>query len=164
AVVMLFLPAAVVKLPGVAGRAAGPAPEPKGPLKVLLALVLRAPLAVVLFSLAIFGVSVWGMTKIRVETKFIDYFHQKSEIYQGLDYIDNRMGGTTPFEVLLTSPTPGFFKTPDGLAALDAVGKFFDGVPETGNLRSLKTFVDEGRKAVKAKDAQLLALIAGMAK
>lgn len=165
-VVMLFLPSTVVGLPAVAGRAAGPATEARGPLKLLLTLVLKAPLAVVLFSLAVFGVSIWGMTRIRVETKFIDYFHQKSEIYQGLDYIDNRMGGTTPFEVLLSSDKPNFFKTPEGLAALDSVGKFFEGVPETGNLRSLKTFVDEARKAFpkSAKDVQVLGLVTAMAK
>jgi predicted RND superfamily exporter protein len=170
-VVMLFLPATIVALPAAPGRASGAAPEPKGALKGLLTLVLRAPLGVVLFSLAVFGVSVWGMTKIRVETKFIDYFHQKSEIYQGLDYIDNRMGGTTPFEVLLSSATPGFFKTSEGLAALDAVGRFFDTVPETGNLRSLKTLVDEVRKAfadregkVRAKDSQILGVVTAAAK
>jgi predicted RND superfamily exporter protein len=104
------------------------------------------------------------MTKIRVETKFIDYFRQSSEIYQGLDYIDNRMGGTTPLEVILTSETPGFFKTPEGLTALDAVGRFFDAVPETGNLRSLKTFVDEAKKGrPRATDAQILNLIFTMA-
>lgn len=146
--VMLFLPSTVVGLKGVAGRAAGPAVEPKGPLKLLLTLVLRAPLLVVLFSLAVFGVSIWGMTKIKVETKFIDYFRQKSEVYQGLDYIDTHVGGTTPLEVMLSSPTPGYFKTDKGLAAIDAVGKFFDGVPETGNMRSMKTLVDEIRKAV----------------
>lgn len=161
-VVMLFLPSTVVALPAVPGRAAGPAVEPKGPLKVLLMLVLRAPLAVVLFSLAVFGVSIWGMTKIKVETKFIDYFRQKSEIYQGLDYIDTRVGGTTPLEVILSSPTPGFFKTAEGLAAIDAVGKFFDTVPETGNMRSLKTLVDEGRKAVgkNVKDTQIVGMAA----
>jgi len=163
-VVMLFFPATIVALPAAPGRASGAAPEPKGPLKGLLTLVLRAPLAVVLFSLAVFGVSVWGMTKIRVETKFIDYFHQKSEIYQGLDYIDKNMGGTTPFEVLLSSPTPGFFKSPEGLAALDAAGKFFAGVPETGNVRSLKTLVDEVRKTMRAKDQQILGLVTAMAK
>jgi predicted RND superfamily exporter protein len=166
AVVMLFLPATVVARPAVSGRAAGVAREPKGPLKALLTLVLRAPLAVVLFSLAVFVASIWGMTKIRVETKFIDYFHQKSEIYQGLDYIDNRMGGTTPLEVILKSGTPGYFKTPDGLAALDAVGRFFETVPETGNLRSLKTLVDEARKAFKpgAKEPQILNLVLAYAK
>lgn len=163
--VMLFFPATIVALPAAPGRASGAAPEPKGPLKGLLTLVLRAPLAVVLFSLAVFGVSVWGITKVRVETKFIDYFHQKSEIYQGLDYIDKNMGGTTPFEVLLSSPTPGFFKTPEGLAALDAVGKFLTDVPETGNVRSLKTLVDEVRKTLpRAKDLQILGLITAMAK
>ena len=163
-VVMLFLPATVVTLPGVTGRAAGPTSEPRGPLRLLLALVLRAPALVVLFSLAVFGVSVWGMTKIKVETKFIDYFHQKSEIYQGLDYIDNQMGGTTPFEVILTSPTPGFFKTAEGLAALEGVGKFFASVPETGNLRSIKTLVDEVRKGYRARDPQILGLLTGFAK
>lgn len=153
--VMLFLPSTVVSLPGVPRRATGSVLEPRGPLKVLLTLVLRAPLAVVLFSLAVFGVSIWGMTKIRVETKFIDYFHQKSEIYQGLDYIDNHMGGTTPFEVVLSSGTPNFFKSSDGLAALEAVGRFFESVPETGNLRSLRTLVDEGRKAYPARDGKV---------
>jgi predicted RND superfamily exporter protein len=166
AVVMLFLPATVVTRPAVSGRAAGPAREPGGPLKALLTLVLRAPLAVVLFSLAVMGLSIWGMTKVRVETKFIDYFHKNSEIYQGLDYIDNRMGGTTPLEVILKSETPGFFKTPEGLAALEAVGGFFESVPETGNLRSLKTLVDEARKAFRpgTKDAQVLGLVIAMAK
>jgi predicted RND superfamily exporter protein len=165
AVVMLFLPSTVLRLPGLPGRAAGPAPEPRGPLKALLTLVLRAPLAVVLFSLAVLGVSVWGMTKVRVETKFIDYFHQKSEAYQGLDYIDNHMGGTTPLEVILSSDTPGFFKSAAGLAALDTVGKFFDGVPETGNLRSFKTLVDEARKALpRSKDADLLNIVTRLAK
>ncbi len=164
--VMLFLPSTVVSLPAVAGRAAGPATEPKGPLRWLLALVLRAPLAVVIFSVVVFGVSIWGITKIRVETKFIDYFHRKSEIYQGLDYIDKRVGGTTPFEVILSSPAPGFFKTAEGLAAIDAVGQFFATVPETGNLRSLKTLVDEGRKAVgkKPTDPQLVAMAGSWAK
>jgi predicted RND superfamily exporter protein len=166
AVVMLFLPATVVSRPAVSCRAGGPAREPGGPLRVLLTLVLRAPLAVVLFSLALMGVSIWGMTRIRVETKFIDYFHRDSEIYQGLDYIDNRMGGTTPLEVILKAETPGFFKTPEGLAALEAVGKFFETVPETGNLRSLKTLVDEARKAFKSgtKDSQILGLTIAMAK
>jgi predicted RND superfamily exporter protein len=81
------------------------------------------------------------------------------------------MGGTTPFEVILSSGAPGFFKSPEGLAALDAVGKFFEETPETGNLRSFKTFVDEARKAfadkegkVRAKDAQIVGLVTGMAK
>jgi predicted RND superfamily exporter protein len=164
AVVMLFLPATVVSLPAAPGRAAGPAPEPKGPLRFLLALVLRAPLAVVLFSLVVFGVSLWGVSKIRVETKFIDYFHAKSEIYQGLDYIDTRMGGTTPLELVLTAKTPGYFKTSEGLASLAAVERFFAGVPETGNLRSLKTLTDEVRKALpRAKDERLLALLSSVA-
>ncbi|MBV8880722.1 MAG: MMPL family transporter [Planctomycetaceae bacterium] len=171
AVIMLFLPATVLPLKAVGGAGAAPDKEPPGPLKALLALVLRAPKAVMIFSLVVLAVSIWGTTKIKVETKFIDYFRAKSEIYQGLDYIDNRMGGTTPFEVILKSPTPGFFKTPEGLAALDSVGRFVESIPEKGNVRSLKTLVDEAKKAfadkngvVRAKDAQILGLVTGMAR
>ena len=40
-----------------------------------------------IFSLAVLGFSIWGITKIRVETKFIDYFRPSSEIYQGLEAV-----------------------------------------------------------------------------
>jgi predicted RND superfamily exporter protein len=172
-VIMLFLPSLVARLPGVPAAHRGVSSEPRGPLRGLLALVLRAPGWVLGASLLILGLSIWGTFRIRVETKFIDYFRTKSEIYQGLDYIDNRMGGTTPLEVHLKSPTPGFFKTAEGLAALGAVERFFDpsNVPETGNVRSLKTLVDEVRKAftdkegkARAKDLQLLGFVIGAAK
>jgi predicted RND superfamily exporter protein len=168
AVIMLFLPAVVFPLRGLAASHRGAS---RGLLAALLVPVLRAPAAVLGVSLAILAVSIWGATRIKVETKFIDYFRSKSEIYQGLDVIDNRMGGTTPLEVILKSPTPGAFKTPEGLAALDAVGRFFDGVAETGNVRSLKTLVDEARKSftdkegkVRATDAHLLNFVLGVAK
>jgi predicted RND superfamily exporter protein len=165
--VMLFLPSTVARRPAVPGRSQESVGTPRGPAALLLSLVLRAPLAVVLFSLAVLGVSLYGMTKIRVETKFIDYFRQTSEIYQGLDYIDNRMGGTTPLEVILKSESPDFFKTAEGFAALEAVGQFFDTVPETGNVRSLKTLVNEAKKTSpdrKVKDTQVLGPVLKFAK
>jgi predicted RND superfamily exporter protein len=151
AVVLLFLPSAVVWLPAVGAAGRGTAAAPRGPLKALLVLVLRAPGLVLAVSLALLAASIAGTLRIRVETKFIDYFRSKSEIYQGLDYIDNRMGGTTPLEVILQSDEAGFFKTSRGLAALDAVGRFFDRsrIPETGNMRSFKTLVDEAKKSLR---------------
>jgi predicted RND superfamily exporter protein len=147
-IVMTLLPASVVKLKPLPGAPKGATAFFRGPLKLLETLVLRAPGSVVAFSLVVLGISIWGTSKITVETKFIDYFLKKSPIYQGLDYIDNRMGGTTPLEVILTSDKPGFFKTPEGLAALEASARFFDAVPETGNVRSFKTLVDEVKKAM----------------
>ncbi|HTF55825.1 MAG TPA: MMPL family transporter [Planctomycetota bacterium] len=159
-IVMTLLPSANVRLKPLQDTSPGATTSSRGPLKVLETLVLRAPRTVVLFSLAILAVSIWGTSKITVETKFIDYFLKKSPIYQGLDYIDNRMGGTTPLEVILTSDKSGFFKTSEGLAALEASARFFDTVPETGNVRSFKTLLDEVRKAMRgAQDAQVIGVV-----
>lgn len=47
-------------------------------------------------------VSVIGMTRLRVENSFINYFSDSTEIYQGLEQIDQRLGGTTPLDVIIT--------------------------------------------------------------
>ena len=46
-------------------------------------------------------VSVAGITQLRVENSFINYFSNDTEIYQGLKLIDEKLGGTTPLEILV---------------------------------------------------------------
>ena len=46
-------------------------------------------------------VSVAGLTLLRVENSFINYFKDSTEIYQGLKLIDEKLGGTTPLEILI---------------------------------------------------------------
>lgn len=163
--VFLFLPALHAKLRPLPGPSHATSPEPRGVVKGLAQLVLRAPRAVVVFSLALLGVSAWGATKLNAETKFIDYFWPSSEVYAGLDFIDNRMGGTTPLEVNLTSKEPGYFKSAAGLAAVEAAQSYFAGVKETGNVRSFKTLVDEAQKLnPKAKQADVVRTVTGLAK
>ena len=45
--------------------------------------------------------SIAGITQLRVENSFINYFSEKTEIYQGLKLIDEELGGTTPLEILI---------------------------------------------------------------
>ena len=45
--------------------------------------------------------SVAGITQLRVENSFINYFSDDTEIYQGLKLIDEKLGGTTPLEILV---------------------------------------------------------------
>ncbi|MDQ7050440.1 MAG: MMPL family transporter [Enterobacterales bacterium] len=45
--------------------------------------------------------SAWGMGYLSVDNRFIDYFKQDTEIYQGMKVIDTRLGGTTPLEVII---------------------------------------------------------------
>ena len=46
-------------------------------------------------------VSIAGITLLRVENSFINYFSDDTEIYQGLKLIDEKLGGTTPLEILV---------------------------------------------------------------
>ena len=41
---------------------------------------------------------------MEVENSFINYFNKKTEIYQGMKLIDEKLGGTTPLEVILRFP------------------------------------------------------------
>jgi predicted RND superfamily exporter protein len=47
------------------------------------------------------AVSIAGITMLRVENSFINYFSDDTEIYQGLKLIDEELGGTTPLEILV---------------------------------------------------------------
>jgi len=52
-------------------------------------------------SLVVAVVSITGMTHLRVENSFVNYFSKNTEIYQGLKLIDDELGGTTPLDVII---------------------------------------------------------------
>ncbi len=143
----LFLPAAVRPLGAMEDPAATATPRPSGFVRMLERAVLRAPVPVVLSGAVLLVAAAWGCTRITVENKFIDYFWPRTEIYRGLDYIDGHMGGTTPFEIVLTAKEPGFFKTTEGVKAIRAASEYLVKVPEVGSVTSLATLLDEGRKS-----------------
>ena len=55
-------------------------------------------------SLAIVFLSIFGISKLQVENSFINYFDQKTEIYKGMKKIDDKLGGTTPLDIILKFP------------------------------------------------------------
>ena len=57
--------------------------------------ILAMTLLIVVFSAT-------GSSKLIVENSFIDYFKKDTEIYQGMALIDQKLGGTTPLDVILT--------------------------------------------------------------
>ncbi len=46
-------------------------------------------------------ISIIGLTQLRVENSFIDYFRQSTEIYQGMTLFDEKLGGTLSFDVIV---------------------------------------------------------------
>ncbi|AZT82999.1 RND family transporter [Marinobacter sp. NP-4(2019)] len=57
-------------------------------------------------SVVIAVLCVIGMSRLTVENSFIDYFKSTTEIHQGMITIDNRLGGTTPLDVVITDDPP----------------------------------------------------------
>ena len=48
--------------------------------------------------------SIVGINKLEVENSFINYFKKNTEIYKGMKIIDEKLGGTTPLEIILNFP------------------------------------------------------------
>ncbi|MBL6930026.1 MAG: RND family transporter [Rhodospirillales bacterium] len=63
-------------------------------------------------------ISFAGISMLRVENSFINYFSDESEIYQGLKLIDDELGGTTPVEILVKFKDDVEELTPEDLAAM----------------------------------------------
>ncbi len=58
-------------------------------------------------SLFVILVSIIGISKLEVENSFINYFDKKTEIYKGMKLIDDKLGGTTPLDVIVKFPDKG---------------------------------------------------------
>ncbi len=56
---------------------------------------------VIILSILLAVISVIGIAKLKVENGFINYFSKKTEIYQGMKLIDDKLGGTFPLDIIL---------------------------------------------------------------
>ncbi len=78
--------------------------KPSKFLATILDLVMNNKTLFTLGLIAIFATSLFGISQITVENRFIDYFKSNTDIYQGLVLVDEKLGGTVPLELLLESP------------------------------------------------------------
>ena len=58
-----------------------------------------------IIAVTIFICSIVGITKLKVENSFIDYFKSSTEISKGMKVIDEKLGGTTLLDVTLDFDT-----------------------------------------------------------
>ena len=119
-----------------------------------------------IFSITILTIllSLIGISRLEVENSFINYFSKKTEIYQGMKLIDEKLGGTTPLEVILKFPKKEISKevnddefddweednqndekywfTKDKIDTISSVHNYLDGLPEVGKVLSFSSIVD----------------------
>ena len=109
--------------------------------------------------------SVVGISRLEVENSFINYFNKNTEIYKGMKLIDEKLGGTTPLEVILKFPDKVEMKTDqddefedwedeenqddekywftkDKIDKIQAVHNYLDGLSAVGKVLSFSSIVE----------------------
>ncbi|MBE9519577.1 MAG: MMPL family transporter [Proteobacteria bacterium] len=117
----------------------------------------------VILSVILALASGFGIARLKVENKFIDYFREKTEIFQGMSLIDQKLGGTTPLDLIVdfkvaTEPLDEFAEEDDPFfeeeedaeellwfadiiirEEINQIHDYLDELPETGEVLSLAT-------------------------
>ena len=120
-----------------------------------------------LLSLLIVILSMIGISKLEVENSFINYFKKNTEIYKGMKLIDDKLGGTTPLDIIIKFPVTDtntsetededwgdlsekddekYWFTKDKIEKIDKVHKYLETLPEVGKVLSFSSIVDVATK------------------
>ena len=107
--------------------------------------------------------SLTGISRLEVENSFINYFSKKTEIYKGMKLIDEKLGGTTPLEIILKFPKKEqnidddefedwgdnnndddekYWFTKDKIDRITLVHNYLDSLPEIGKVLSFSSIID----------------------
>ena len=115
-----------------------------------------------IISIAIFFISIFGISRLEVENSFINYFSKNTEIYKGMKLIDEKLGGTTPLEVIIKFPKKDdeteveddewgenvtendeskYWFTKDKIDKIDKVHNYLDNLPAVGKVLSFSSIM-----------------------
>jgi len=115
-----------------------------------------------IISIAIFFISIFGISRLEVENSFINYFSKNTEIYKGMKLIDEKLGGTTPLEVIIKFPKKDtetvddedewdesetevdeskYWFTKDKIDKIDKVHNYLDSLPHVGKVLSFSSII-----------------------
>jgi predicted RND superfamily exporter protein len=109
--------------------------------------------------------SIIGISRLEVENSFINYFNKNTEIYKGMKLIDEKLGGTTPLEIILKFPKKEktkfseddefedwgkdedqndekYWFTKDKVDRIQAVHSYLDGLPQVGKVLSFSSIIE----------------------
>ncbi len=109
--------------------------------------------------------SIIGISRLEVENSFINYFNKDTEIYKGMKLIDEKLGGTTPLEVILKFPNKKKLKddedddfddwnddesqndekywfTKDKVNKIETVHKYLDSLDSVGKVLSFSSIIE----------------------
>ncbi|MCB1843842.1 MAG: MMPL family transporter, partial [Halioglobus sp.] len=93
--------------------------------------------AILVVSLSLVALTLWGISRLQVENRFIDYFHDSTEIYQGMELLDSQLGGTIPLDIVVLPPA-----NDEPLPGLEALDSAADAPPVAADDPFLEDFGD----------------------
>ncbi len=99
----VLVPVLMALLPS--GRPVQPAAQDVSFTRHFSGVVERRGGMVLLATFALAVATAWGVSRLEVENRFIDYFKESTEIYQGMELLDARLGGTIPLDIVLLPPS-----------------------------------------------------------
>ena len=116
-----------------------------------------------LITIFVISLSIFGISKLEVENSFINYFKKNTEIYKGMKLIDDKLGGTTPLDIIIKFPKnkssnsenededwgdmdedgdEKYWFTKDKIDKIDKVHKYLETLPAVGKVLSFSSIVD----------------------
>ena len=133
--------------------------------------------------LTLFSILCFGISKLEVENRFIDYFDEETEIYKGMYEIDSKLGGTATLDIIISQPDDSFesieiqdeffeddlFEDETSEAAgywwniyslneLEKIHDYLDSIPEIGKVLSVASGVKLARQINDGEDLNDLEL------
>ena len=122
-----------------------------------------------------------GISRLEVENSFINYFDKKTEIYKGMKLIDDKLGGTTPLDIIIKFPkkkqktssdddefeswddeedenNQKYWFTRDKIDKINIVHDYLDSLEEVGKVLSFSSIVQLGEQLNDGKKLQTLEL------
>jgi uncharacterized protein len=69
--------------------------------KFLADITVKKGSSITTISFFILILTIYGISQLKVENSFINYFKANTEIYKGMKKIDDKLGGTTPLDIII---------------------------------------------------------------
>jgi len=79
--------------------------------------------AILAGGVLVVGTTAYGVTLLKVENRFVDYFRESTEVYKSLRFIDRNLGGTSPLDLIVNFDESEGAK-PDSTGQDETAGEF----------------------------------------
>ncbi|MBN1408917.1 MAG: MMPL family transporter [Calditrichaceae bacterium] len=124
-------------------------------LNAIASLVVRHKYITLFATIIIVAFSIWGTTKVWINSSFLDKFEADSDIVITDTFINENFGGTSTLNVILDSEQEDAFKQPQILEAIDRLQTKVDrSLQVVGNSFSLTDYLKRMNKVMHADSAK----------